>query len=866
MRIRFLNLIVTGVLLSLTSFSGLVQAYDDSLSFESQLKLQTKTIVSDWVSLQEFTGLVLDVDVHQSADDTAIGMIRFEESDGDVSDWVTINNDYDAHYLPNQNHAVTTGVISNLINTNPSKKFQIKYDILSGADTVLPKIRVVNYQGIYPKGEDLVVNNIQKVASLTDLGSGLNIISRESWGAQDSYNYVEEYTDEDYEAIEKFKENPYVEDVVIEKDGHLLAWPMQYSNDIKFLAVHHTATVENLDNPRQAIRNIQYYHAIVRGWGDIGYHYVIDQQGNIYEGRDGGKNIIGGHSTEINKVSVGIALLGNFQEKEPTEATLKALTKLLSALADEYNLDVNDYDSYEGVRYPVLGGHRDYSATACPGIYGRKFLPVLRGLVNAEMENDDSLEIYEVSSLGATIDLARTISTNIEPEIKNTSDKTWAASDTYLKITSGDSKVVPADMKISLKSDTLNNKVGTFSAKLFGNGSDGYYTIKADLYSGGRKINNEDIVLSLYVKPEAKVEVIEEISDEGGKEQTSFGIKSPYSIFYKNRYETDEETNTNSDTGSGSSSGGITSGNINVTNNSSVDVNDPAIKVLISKFNLNLTNVVSSSDVDLVVDGKVVKNDFQENITVWKSSQGVKAGVGYDIWEGESVRIVPSGDRDKNVSEIVDYENRPSWNTELNDNKFRGILEFFVNESGEMQVMNELGIESYLIGLAEVPDSEPEEKAKTIVVAARSYAYYYSNGHGKGLKFKGKPYHLDDSPERSQKYLGYGFEERNTLTKKVVAATTGKVVTWYGYDVVIPYFSQSDGRTRTPKEVWGWSYFKTPYLTSVNDNFCMNGNGQLLGHGVGISGCGATEMAKQGYTYEEIIDYYLKGVEITKRY
>jgi hypothetical protein len=55
--------------------------------------------------------------------------------------------------------------------------------------------------------------------------------------------------------------------------------------DVKKIVIHHTASTTDLKDPKQEIRNIQYYHAVRRGWGDIGYNYIMDQKGNLYEGR-----------------------------------------------------------------------------------------------------------------------------------------------------------------------------------------------------------------------------------------------------------------------------------------------------------------------------------------------------------------------------------------------------------------------------------------------------------------------------------------------------------------------------------------------------------------------------------------------------
>jgi hypothetical protein len=859
---RFSYILGMIVMLSSFCFAGVASA--ESFVAKNSLKLNSKTFVSDVYKVDEFTGLIYEFDVEMSGDDLIDGTVRFLDLDGMWSEWIllTENNDFRDH-----GHQVYDS-FENIVNTNSSIGFQFKFDIRSGGDMVLPKVELVDYETLnFGNGPEQLVDNVRVVSSLTGIEDDFRVISREAWGADDSLNYTDEYEDEDWEAIEEFEENPYIDRVVTEKDGELLKWPLQYTNDVKFLAVHHTATSADLDNPRQAVRNIQYYHAVRRGWGDIGYNYVIDQQGNIYEGRDGGTDVIGGHSREINKVSVGISLLGNYQEKDVPEAALKSLAKLLNSLADQYNLDVKDYDQYEGRSYPVLGGHSDYSATSCPGIYGKSFLPILRDMVDSSDKNGD-FEVTELSSLTAWVDSGYSMASDLEPVLKNVSGKKWFKNDTYLKVSAENNEVIGRSVaNFKLKSDTLTGQKAVFEGEIYGKSEAGLHDLKAELYINGVKsINSEELSLSAYVKP-IIVEPIQKNDDvpEGSKDDAP-SISNPFYSFYLNK---NSSSNSNSSDKEVVSSSGSSSGldYQNVFSNSAVQLDDPRIRVHISKFDKKSTGIKSTTDMSILVDGRKVKSEVDDEIFVWKnsSSNNLQIGVGTDRWSGGTVRIIPEGDVDESVLEVSDYENRPSWNTELNDNRFRGIVEFQIL-GDEMILINELGIESYMLGLAEVPDSEHIEKAKTIVVAARSYAYYYSNGHGKGLKYKGKPYHLNDSPDSSQKYLGYGFEERSSLNKKAVLETTGETITWFGYDVVIPYFSESDGRTRTATEVWGWSRFKAPYLTSVDDSYCKGGNGKLYGHGVGISGCGASAMAERGFGYDEIINYYLKGVKIAQKY
>ena len=105
---------------------------------------------------------------------------------------------------------------------------------------------------------------------------------------------------------------------------------MQYPEEIKKIIVHHTASTKNLDDPMQAMRDIYYYHAISRGWGDIGYNYIIDTSGNIYEGRFGGEGVIAAHSGPANHGSIGIAVLGNYQSDQVPEAVTNSLNKLIN--------------------------------------------------------------------------------------------------------------------------------------------------------------------------------------------------------------------------------------------------------------------------------------------------------------------------------------------------------------------------------------------------------------------------------------------------------------------------------------------------------------------------------------------------------
>ncbi len=219
------------------------------------------------------------------------------------------------------------------------------------------------------------------------------------------------------------------------------------------------------------------------------------------------------------------------------------------------------------------------------------------------------------------------------------------------------------------------------------------------------------------------------------------------------------------------------------------------------------------------------------------------------------IRVVPESG---GIVEIITMQRRPSWNNSLNDNKFRGIMEIR-SVNNKTAYINELPLEDYMKGLAEVSNNVHPEKQKAIAILARTYARFYMDSDNR--KFPGLPYDGNDDPAIFQKYLGYGVEKRSPNFLNAVGTTKNKVVTYNGKLVKTPYFNQSNGKTLSAKEVWGWTH--TPYLQSVDDPYCKGMTKK--GHGVGMSGCGAEGMAKSGKTYVEIIKYYYQGVEISNR-
>lgn len=209
--------------------------------------------------------------------------------------------------------------------------------------------------------------------------------------------------------------------------------------------------------------------------------------------------------------------------------------------------------------------------------------------------------------------------------------------------------------------------------------------------------------------------------------------------------------------------------------------------------------------------------------------------------------------------EIADFVRPSTWISNATDNKFRGQLELRAsNDQKELWVINELPIEWYLKGIAETSNVSPAEFQRTLLVAARTYAMYHVN---RQTKHANRGFTVEATLD--QLYRGYAIEQRAPNIAAAVDATRGQIVTHGGSLAITPYFSRSDGRTRSWGEVWaGGSNY--PWLVSVP---VPEDQGRTLwGHGVGMSASGALSMANNGKDYATILKHFYSGIEIMRAY
>jgi hypothetical protein len=191
--------------------------------------------------------------------------------------------------------------------------------------------------------------------------------------------------------------NAYPKPFVVSRNAWCSHADCTYSDGLEYhpvshLIVHHTVSNNNSTDWPAVVRAIWNFHTYSRGWGDIGYNYLVDPNGVIYEGHYGGDNVVGTHASGANKGSMAVSLLGTFTAYSPgirpPQAMLNATADLLAWKADQRDINVFDASRMPNLTWgvPHLMGHRDvYGTTECPGDQAHLLIPWLRDQIAAKI-------------------------------------------------------------------------------------------------------------------------------------------------------------------------------------------------------------------------------------------------------------------------------------------------------------------------------------------------------------------------------------------------------------------------------------------------------------------------------------------------
>lgn len=168
-------------------------------------------------------------------------------------------------------------------------------------------------------------------------------------------------------------------------------WPNQYG-DVKKIVIHHTGSaLKDLNGDGvigqvdydMAVQSVYNWHAKSLGWGDVGYNFLIDPLGRVFEGKYGGDGIVGGHAlrssacnkyragaeveTGFNKDTIGISVLGDSDKDPLTLETKAALINLIASKSVEFGIEPAGKSFFVDKEYSNVIGHLDVDCTNCPG-------------------------------------------------------------------------------------------------------------------------------------------------------------------------------------------------------------------------------------------------------------------------------------------------------------------------------------------------------------------------------------------------------------------------------------------------------------------------------------------------------------------
>ncbi len=206
------------------------------------------------------------------------------------------------------------------------------------------------------------------------------------------------------------------------------------TGSVKAVFVHHTATTSNYssDEVKSMVLGICRYHRDTNGWNDIGYNFLVDKYGRLYEGRAGGisRAVVGAQAQGWNAQSTGVANLGTYESGGQTSAALRALDRLITWKLDVHGTprggrvtltsaggSSSRYSAGSRVSFNRISGHRDGNQTTCPGSALYRQLPRLRTAVEGSSDTTAPAAPRNLGALNGAGSVALNWSDNGESDL-----------------------------------------------------------------------------------------------------------------------------------------------------------------------------------------------------------------------------------------------------------------------------------------------------------------------------------------------------------------------------------------------------------------------------------------------------------------
>ena len=185
-----------------------------------------------------------------------------------------------------------------------------------------------------------------------------------------------------------------------------LNWRPNYA-PADHVIVHHTAGTNDYtaEQSPSIVRGIYYYHAVILGWGDIGYNFLVDKYGQVFEGRygtldsDPGTMVVGGHSYGANTGTMGIAMMGNYSFVSPSSIQIERVGQMTgwflarAGVTDAYGSSrftfraTQKYRRGQTIDLDTISAHRDVGYTTCPGDVGYSMMDWIRSAAQEQIDD-----------------------------------------------------------------------------------------------------------------------------------------------------------------------------------------------------------------------------------------------------------------------------------------------------------------------------------------------------------------------------------------------------------------------------------------------------------------------------------------------
>jgi hypothetical protein len=191
----------------------------------------------------------------------------------------------------------------------------------------------------------------------------------------------------------------------------------EYTSDVQVVFVHHTAGTNNYSCAQSAsiIRGIEAYHVKSNHWDDIGYNFLVDRCGTLFEGRKGGisRAVLGAHTLGFNAHSSAIAVLGNYSGRGVPAKVKRVIAQVAAYKIGAYGntpagrvaMASSGSDRYAKGSTAMLNrisGHRDTGQTECPGTALYQQLGSIRSIANAAPAGLAVAKVNGATKVGST--------------------------------------------------------------------------------------------------------------------------------------------------------------------------------------------------------------------------------------------------------------------------------------------------------------------------------------------------------------------------------------------------------------------------------------------------------------------------------